>query len=109
MLRRVVRVPVAAQRRAFVGSLGSNLAGHAGGAVFAASALSPASFLASPYGTVALLAVAYNASVTGLKHLHWSLDLTTRDYIQDPVLAQVIRYATLLTLMSCVAHMFVEV
>ena len=98
----------AIQRRAFVGPLGSNLAAHVGEGIFVGTCLTPAGFLASPFGTAAMLAVAYNVSVTGLKHLHWSMDLTTRDYIQDPVLAQVIRYALFISLISCVGQVFVE-
>ena len=55
-----------------------------------------------------MVALSYNVSVVGLKHLWYTLEMTIRDYIQDVVVAQMMRYMILLTLMTCVFQLFIE-
>src|SRR5262249_7099842 len=66
-------------------------------------------FLASPLGTAGLVLLAYNVSVVGVRHLHHSLDMVPRDYIQDPLLLQVMRYMFMIALLLGVEQLFVEV
>ena len=96
------------QRRSFIPGtvFGANMSGHLfSGLSIAGCAATP---LASPYGTALMVALSYNVSVVGLKHLWYTLEMTIRDYIQDVVVAQMMRYMILLTLMTCVFQLFIE-
>jgi hypothetical protein len=61
-----------------------------------------------PVGTAAGVLLAYNGSVVGLKHVWYTIEFLARDYLQDAVLAQAVRYVILVTLMCAVAQVFIE-
>lgn len=81
------------------------LAGHLLGAVSVPSAFG---LMGSPWGTMAMVALAYNVSVSGSSHAQYSLDIVARDYIQDTVLYNALRYLVVLSLISLVAQLFIE-
>ena len=116
MLRRAAFAPTMArtgaplfhQRRLASSTLLGNLVSHDMGLLSAATYSSVGALAASPIGTVALVGVAYNTCVVGLKHLWYTLEMLCRDYIQDPVLAQTARYMVLVCLMICCEVLFIE-
>jgi hypothetical protein len=96
------------QRRLASTSLLGNLVSHDMGLMSAATYTSVGALATSPIGTTALVVVAYNTCVVGLKHLWYTLEMLCRDYLQDPVLAQTARYAILVCLMICCEVIFIE-
>lgn len=109
MLRRPAAAPIRAlaiQRRFASSTFGGNLLGHL--------TTSPEAYVAvgaltsTPLGTGAMVLLSYNTCVVGLKHLWYTLEFVARDYVQDLVLAQTLRYMILITLMLCAAQLFVE-
>jgi hypothetical protein len=116
MLRRCVRPAVAAssavipvQRRQLFTDchILANLAGH--GSQLVAYPATMSALLSSPIATVALIPLTYNVCVVGLKHLNYTLELFFRDYLQDPILLQVVRYMIFITLIVATSNLFVEV
>ena len=81
------------------------LAGHALGILGVPAA---ASVMGTPIGTLALVALAYNVSVSGASHVQYSLDILARDYLQDTVLYNSMRYLVVLALICLVAHLLIE-
>ncbi len=106
--RAAMQVPLATQRRMASGSFLSNIIAHDMGLLNAATYTSVGTLAMSPIGTTALVAVAYNTCVVGLKHLWYTLEMLTRDYLQDPQLVQVARYMILMSLIICCAQLFIE-
>ena len=102
-------VAAAAQRRAILDCcLTKNLVAHSFGAFSGTSYASAGAIMSSPVGTAALVGVSYHVSVIGLKHLWSTLELLTRDYLQDLVLAQTARYMILICLMICAEQLLIE-
>jgi hypothetical protein len=63
----------------------------------------------SPIGTGALVLLAYNVSVVGLKHLWYTLEMISKDYHQDQQLQMISRYMLLVSLLLSVESLFIEV
>ena len=119
MFRRLTAVPVKAamvapravvQRR----SLACNchvmnaVGAHFGELGNAATYMSVSTLAYSPLGTLALLLVAYNTSVVGVKHCWYTLEMVAKDYVQDIQLQVTLRYVILLALLFGVEGVLVE-
>ena len=72
------------------------------------SAVSSTNLMYTPLGTAALVAMAYNVNLVGLKHLWYTSELPARDYVQDAALKQVIRYLMLISLLFTANGLFCE-
>ena len=117
MLRRLtVSTNVASRRSALVStrrnasecSLLCNLTGHLAGLASPATYTSLATLPYTPIGTAALVLLAYNVSVVGLKHLWYALEMVSKDYHQDQQLQVLSRYLLLFSLLFTVEGMFIE-
>lgn len=112
MLRRFVS-PVASssalvpQHRTIINVCACPLLGHFG-QLFCAKTYALGALTSGPYGTVALLALSYNFCVVGVKHLYYTIEITTRDYVQDYVVQQWLRYLILLSLLVAMESVFIE-
>ncbi|CCD21514.1 hypothetical protein TRVL_05186 [Trypanosoma vivax] len=73
------------------------------------SCVSLSSMLYSPLGTIMLIALAYNVVVIGTKHFYYTMELTGKDYVQDQLLHQVMRYGILCCILLSMEMLFVEV
>ncbi|CCW66211.1 unnamed protein product [Phytomonas sp. Hart1] len=94
-------------RRQYVGQVFlSNFSTHAA-SLSACTSLS--TMLYSPLGTAMLVLLAYNVVVVGGKHSYYLIDLTAKDYVQDPQLYVVIRYGVLICVLLGMEVLFVEV
>jgi hypothetical protein len=93
----------ATQRRA-VTPLLATLPGHLTGI----TAVGTGSLLASPVGTVALVGAAYQVGYVGLKYAWFQMEMVSRDYLQDYVLAQQMRYIFLISMLLGFEGLFIE-
>jgi hypothetical protein len=115
MLRRISR-PVmprpaaltAGCRSACSGGILYNFLGHMTGAINPATYTTLAALPYSPLGTGALVLLAYNVSVVGVKHLWYALEMVSKDYHQDQQLQVLVRYLLLVSLLISVEALFVE-
>ena len=89
-------------------TLSANLSQHFYLLFDGATYMSAGALLTSPIGTVALLLLSYNLCVVGTKHLWYTLEMTFKDYGQDVLLQQAIRYCLLLCLIIATTHLFIE-
>ena len=65
--------------------------------------------MSGPLGSLCLELIAFNVCVFGLRHLHYTVELTFRDYVQDQVTLHMLRYLFLITLLLSLEQVFVEV
>lgn len=56
-----------------------------------------------------LILLAYNVVVIALKHFHYSMDLTAKDYVQDQQLYVIMRYGIMCCLLLGAEVLFIEV
>ena len=99
---------VATRRAAFTTPVLCNLTGHLSGLASPATYTSLATLPYSPFGTAALVLLAYNVGVVGLKHLWYALEMVSKDYHQDQQLQVVTRYLLLFSLLFTVESLFIE-
>ncbi len=78
------------------------------GQLLSTKSIAPATFISGPLGTLSMELIAYNVTVVGLRHLWYTLEIVVRDYIQDWVLAQWLRYFLLIILLLTGEQLFIE-
>ncbi|CCW63117.1 unnamed protein product [Phytomonas sp. EM1] len=101
------RTPLSVSRRRYAGeAFTANLVAHTT-SLSACTSLS--TMLYSPLGTAMLVLLAYNVVVVGGKHAFYLLELTAKDYVQDPQLYVIVRYGVLLCILLGMEVIFVEV
>ena len=121
-MRRIVNVFTSPSRRSFshavdvaARSLSGdcpttlNIVSHAAQVADVATYTNLGALLYSPLGTAALVLLAYNVGVVGLRHLSVSLEFAARDYLQDYPLVHAYRYLVLVSLLLGFERMFIEV